>query len=387
MSADTDNSDFTDFPDFITLANSGIQSLTPYMPGKPVSELERELGISNIIKLASNENPMGPSDAVMQAIRDELSELTRYPDGNAFELKQALSDLHKISTDCITIGNGSNDILELITRVFLKPGDNAVFSQHAFAVYPIATQAAGGDSNIVPANPQDHANPYGHDLQGFLKAINKNTRIIFVANPNNPTGTWLTKDKLYNFIKEVPKDIVVVVDEAYFDYVSEQDYPDASQWLEEFANLLVTRTFSKAYGLAALRVGYGLASEALTDLMNRVRQPFNVNHLAQTGALAALKDQDYINQSVALNQVGYDNIVATIKELGYSWIPSVGNFICIDSGVSGKNLFPALLKEGVIVRPIDNYELPQYIRVTIGTADENDRFLEALKKVTDALKR
>ena len=375
----------TDNPDFINLANTGIQSLTPYMPGKPVSELERELGISNIIKLASNENPMGPSDVVMQAIRDELTELTRYPDGNAFELKQALSTLHDISTDCITIGNGSNDILELITRVFLKPGDNAVFSQHAFAVYPIATQAAGGESNIVPANAIDHVDPYGHDLPGFLKAINKNTRIVFVANPNNPTGTWLTKDALYNFIQDVPKNIIVVVDEAYFDYVGEQDYPDASQWLGEFPNLLVTRTFSKAYGLASLRVGYGMASEALTDLMNRVRQPFNVNHLAQVGALAALKDQDYINQSVALNQVGYDNIVATIKELGYAWIPSVGNFICIDSGVAGKELFPALLKEGVIVRPIDNYELPQYIRVTIGTADENDRFLDALKKATDAL--
>jgi len=367
--------------DFMSLANVGIQSLRPYLPGKPVAELERELGISNIIKLASNENPAGPAESVMQAIRDELSELTRYPDGNAFALKQALAELHNIGTDCITIGNGSNDILELITRVFLKPGDNAMFSQHAFAVYPIATQAAGGESNIVAANSSEHAMPHGHDLDGFLKAINNNTRIIFVANPNNPTGTWISRDELYNFIKAVPANIVVVVDEAYFDYVGEAEYPDCSQWLVEFPHLLVTRTFSKAYGLAALRVGYGLASEMLTDLMNRVRQPFNVNHLAQVAALAALKNQDYINESAALNVVAYDHIVATIKALGYRWIPSVGNFICIDAGIPGSELFPALLKKGIIVRPIDNYELPQYIRVTIGTADENDRFLEALQSI------
>ncbi len=368
--------------EFLSLANTGIQSLRPYLPGKPVSELERELGISNIIKLASNENPTGPADSVVQAIRDELPELSRYPDGNAFELKKALADLHDISTDCITVGNGSNDILELITRVFLKPGDNAVFSQHAFAVYPIATQAAGGESNIVPANSADHVMPHGHDLDGFLKAINQKTRIIFVANPNNPTGTWLARDELYNFIKAVPKNIVVVLDEAYFDYVIENEYPDCSQWLTEFANLLVTRTFSKAYGLAALRVGYGLASEVLTDLMNRVRQPFNVNHLAQVAALAALKNQDYINESTALNKIGYDHIVATIKELEYRWIPSVGNFICIDAGIPGNELFPALLKKGIIVRPIDNYELPQYIRVTIGTANENDRFLNEIQSLT-----
>jgi len=366
--------------ELFSLANTGIQSLHPYLPGKPVSELERELGISNIIKLASNENPLGPAESVMRAIRDELPELTRYPDGNAFELKQALAEHHNIELDCITIGNGSNDILELITRVFLKSGCNAVFSEHAFAVYPIATQAAGGESVIVPANPADHVMPYGHDLDGFLKAINDDTRIVFVANPNNPTGTWLPRDELYNFIKSVPSKVVVVVDEAYFDYVGEEDYPDATQWLNEFPNLLVTRTFSKAYGLAALRVGYGLASAELTDLMNRVRQPFNVNQLAQVAALAALKNQDYINQSVALNQVGYDHIVAEITELGYSFIPSVGNFICIDAGVSGSELFPALLKKGVIVRPIDNYKLPQYFRVTIGTAAENDKFIEALKQ-------
>ncbi|VAW71345.1 Biosynthetic Aromatic amino acid aminotransferase beta [hydrothermal vent metagenome] len=362
-------------------ANQGIQSLKPYLPGKPVAELERELGLSHIIKLASNENPMGAAESVMQAIRDQLGELTRYPDGNAFELKQAIADRHSLSTDCITIGNGSNDILELIARVFLKPGDNAIFSQHAFAVYPIATQAAGGESNIVPANSFEHTMPHGHDLDGFLKAINDKTRIIFVANPNNPTGTWLSRKQLYDFIKAVPDNIVVVIDEAYFDYVIEADYPDSSVWLAEFANLLVTRTFSKAYGLAALRVGYGLASEVLTDLMNRVRQPFNVNFIAQIAALAALKNQDYIDQSVALNQVGYDHIVATISDLGYRWIPSVGNFICIDAGITGSELFPALLKQGIIVRPIDNYELPQYIRVTIGTAAENERFLTALKNI------
>jgi len=367
------------------LANPGVQKLTPYAPGKPLDELEREYGITDAVKLASNENPLGPSPRAQAAIAQAMTELHRYPDGNSFEIKQALSAKLGLEQNQITLGNGSNDILELIARTFVMPGEEVVFSAHAFAVYPIVTQAVNGVMKIAPANPAGHAMPYGHDLAAMLAQITDKTRVIFVANPNNPTGTWLPKDELYSFIKNVPENIIVVVDEAYFEYVEEGEYPDASQWLGEFKNLVVTRTFSKIYGIPAVRIGYGMSHPDLADLLNRVRQPFNVNAAAQAAAVAALSDDEYVAKSLETNKQGMAQLIGACEEMDLGYIPSVGNFICIDvasnTGVDTGAVYEGLLHEGVIVRPVANYQLPSYLRITIGTQQENQRFIDGLKKV------
>lgn len=366
---------------FLDLANPGVQQLTPYSPGKPLEELEREYGVTDAVKLASNENPLGPSPKAMEAVKQAVDELHRYPDGNGFVLKQALSAKLGVEQKQITLGNGSNDVLELIARTFVMPGEEVLFSAHAFAVYPIVTQAVNGVMKIAPANPADHPMPYGHDLQAMAALISDKTRVIFIANPNNPTGTWLQRDELYNFIKQVPQRVIVVVDEAYFEYVEEAEYPDATQWLGEFSNLVVTRTFSKIYGISAARIGYGLSHPEVADLLNRVRQPFNVNSLAQVAAVAALGDEDFVTQAREVNQQGMAQIVAACEALSLSYIPSVGNFICIEVGDDAAGIYEGLLREGVIVRPVANYQLPRYLRVTIGTEAENQRFIAALSKV------
>lgn len=369
------------------LANPGVQKLTPYSPGKPLDELEREYGITDAIKLASNENPLGPSPKAKAAIQQAMTELHRYPDGNGFELKQALADKLGVEQAQITLGNGSNDVLELIARTFVMPGEEVVFSAHAFAVYPIVTQAVNGVMKIAPATSSDHAMPYGHDLDAMLAAITDKTRVVFVANPNNPTGTWLKKDELYHFVKQVPERVIVVIDEAYFEYVEEAEYPNAMQWLAEFKNLVVTRTFSKIYGIPAVRIGYGVSHPELADLLNRVRQPFNVNMAAQAAAVAALQDDEYVAKSLQTNAAGMKQLEAACEELGLGFIPSVGNFMCIDvtstTGVDAGAVYEGLLREGVIVRPVANYQLPNYLRITIGTEQENQRFIAALKKVLD----
>ncbi len=363
---------------FTSLAAPGVCDLQPYVPGKPVSELERELGIQDSIKLASNENPLGPSEKVKQAILSELSELARYPDGGGFELRQALAQRHGVEAACVTLGNGSNDVLDLVARAFLFPGVEAVFSEHAFAVYPISTQAVGAKARVAKAKD------YGHDLQAMSDCIGDATRVVFIANPNNPTGTWLAGDGLRDFIASVPANVIVVLDEAYFEYVQEPGYPDGSRWLADFPNLIVTRTFSKAYGLAGLRVGYGLSHPEVADLLNRVRQPFNVNSLAQLGALAALQDADHIKRSVELNQNGLQQLASGCQALGLSYIPSVGNFLTIDLGRPAGPVDQALLREGCITRPIAGYGMPDHLRVSVGLAEENARFLQALEKVLAA---
>ncbi len=367
--------------DFVSLACTGVQGLEPYEPGKPVSELEREYGIDDAVKLASNENPFGPSSKAVDAARQALAALALYPDGNAFALKQALAAHHGVGAEQVTVGNGSNDILELLARVFLQPGLNAVFSAHAFAVYPIVTQAVGATAKVVAANPPEHASPYGHDLEAMAQAIDAQTRIVFIANPNNPTGTWLPAAALKAFIAEVPAEVVVVVDEAYFEYAREPDYPDTSQWLDSFPNLVVTRTFSKAYGLAGLRVGYGLACAQIADLLNRVRQPFNVNAVAQAAALAALEDQAHIRDCVAKNSQGLQQLAAGFERAGLAWVPSIANFVLVDVGRPGAEVYQRLLPHGVIVRPVANYGLPGFLRVTVGSAEQNARFLAALDSV------
>lgn len=371
---------------FLNLAVSGIQGLTPYLPGKPIEELERELGINNILKLASNENPMGASDTVLAALKADVLEIAVYPDGNGFVLKQALAEKLGVQQEQITLGNGSNDILDMIARVFLCQGREAIFSQYAFAVYPIATQAVGATMKIAAALPVDHENmPYGHDLGKMLALISERTRVIFIANPNNPTGTWLEAQPLKAFIDQVPSGIVVVIDEAYFEYVDEPNYPNTLDWLEEYPNLVVTRTFSKIYGLASLRVGYAVCSEEIGDLLNRVRQPFNVNSVALVAATTALEDTAFITQCADNNREGLQFWRDACRQRDLSFMPTVGNFITVDMGQDALPIYDALLREGVIVRPVDNYGLPHHLRITVGTAEQNTRCLTALDNVLKAL--
>lgn len=360
---------------FIERAAPGLADLRPYKPGKPLSELERELGIADSIKLASNENPMGPSARVLAAIEAELEELTRYPDGGAYALRQALAEHHGVSPDRITVGNGSNDVLDMIARVFLGQGRESLFSQYAFAVYALSSMATGAALNIVPAID------YGHDLSAMQARLVESTGVVWIANPNNPTGTRIAAGPLREFVAAVPEQTIVVVDEAYFEYVREDDHPDASQWLDDYPNLVVTRTFSKAYGLAALRVGYGISHPDVADLLNRVRQPFNVDSLAQAAAIAALSDQAYIEESVALNARGLAQLVEGLDRLGVPYIPSSGNFVTIDLRRDATEVDQALLREGVVTRPIGNYGMPQHLRVSVGLPEENARFLEALERV------
>ena len=368
--------------DFLPLAAPGVRTLQPYQPGKPESELRREYGLTDIVKLASNENPLGPSPKALVAVREALSGLARYPDGNGFELKTALSVRLNTPMATLTLGNGSNDVLELAARAFLTPAHEAVFSEHAFAVYPIVTQAIGATARIAKAHPPDHAMPHGHDPAAILDLINDRTRIVFIANPNNPTGTWLKTAELQALLAAVPESVIVVVDEAYGEYVeADADCPNALRWLDRFPNLIVTRTFSKAYGLAGLRVGYAVSHPQVADLLNRVRQPFNVNSLALVAATAALDDHDYLERSKTLNRAGMQQLQAACHTLGLTWLPSVGNFLCVNVGRPGREVFVELLKRGVIVRPVDNYGLPDFLRISIGSQTENARLIEALGAV------
>ena len=333
--------------------------------------------MSDVVKLASNENPLGPSPVVLAALQNEFAELARYPDGNGFELKQALAARHGVDMTQITLGTGSSDPLEFVVRVFAQPGDEVMFSQHAFAMYPIITQAASAAAVVTPAND------WGHDLDAMRAAITDRTRVIFIANPNNPTGTWLGGEALQAFIADVPERVMVVVDEAYFEFASDPalgagDYPDATQWLDRFPNLMVTRTFSKAYGLAGLRVGYSLSHPDVANLLNRIRPPFNVNSLALAAACASLDDIDHVRRGVMLNAEQMNVVTTAVKKMGLDFIPSVGNFVCIDVGEDAAAVYDALLYEGVIVRPVANYGMPRHLRVTLGREEENTRFLAAL---------
>ncbi|MGD9889466.1 MAG: histidinol-phosphate transaminase [Halothiobacillaceae bacterium] len=370
---------------WLARACTQVSKLAPYVPGKPLDELERELGIQGAIKLASNENPLGPSPAALHVLREHAANVHLYPDGNGFKLKQALAQTLNVTIDSITLGNGSNDVLDLIARAFLGTGRGAVFSEYAFAVYAISTQAVGGIAQIAKALPFDHAKqPYGHDLAAMRAAITEQTRVVFLANPNNPTGTWVEKDALYAFIAAVPADVLVVVDEAYIEFVDEDsDFPNALGWLTEFPNLIVTRTFSKIHGLAGLRVGYAVSHPQVAEVLNRVRQPFNVNLLAMEAAIAALNDREHIERTRQLNRAGLAQVRSGLANLGLSALPSMGNFLCIDMRRPAHVVYDALLRQGVITRPVAGYGLPQHLRVSIGTEAENKRFLSALNIVLD----
>jgi len=356
------------------ISPSYVRSIAPYQPGKPISELARELGLKEetIVKLASNENPRGIGPRTRAAIERALGEVARYPDGNGHELKEALARRYGVDMAQIVLGNGSNDVLELVALAFLGPGRAAVFSQHCFAVYPLATQARGARSIVVPAKS------FGHDLEAMAKAIDDETYVAWIANPNNPTGTFARHEEIEAFLKRVPERVLVVLDEAYNEYLPAELRGDSVKLLKRHPNLVITRTFSKAYGLAGLRVGYALAHASVADVMNRVRQPFNVNSIALAAARAALDDMEFVARSYAENLQGLRHLEEGSRALGLDYIPSHGNFVTIKVGKAG-DIYKRLLRRGVIVRPVGGgYGLPEHLRVTIGTAEENERFLGAL---------
>ena len=361
--------------DFLSLAKSGVQGLHPYQPGKPIEELQRELGLTEIVKLASNENPLGLSPKVKALLASNLDELTRYPDGAGFDLKNALSAHLGVQADQITIGNGSNDVLDLIGQCFLDETTSAVYSEHAFIVYPIMIQLNGARALKVPAVS------YGHDLDAMLAVIQDDTRVVFIANPNNPTGTWLEHEEVHAFMKKVPENVVVVLDEAYAEYIHDTDYADGIVLQKEFPNLIVTRTFSKAYGLAGLRIGYSISTPEMADILNRVREPFNVNTLAQLAAIEVLSDAEYLQQGIDVNDAGRKQIEDGLNALDLSFIPSQGNFITFDTKTDAMVVYQKLLERGVIVRPVVPYGLPRHLRVSIGMETENSAFLAALEQV------
>lgn len=356
-----------------------IASIHPYVPGKPVSDLQRELGLTKISKLASNENPLGASPAVSESINRELSEIARYPDGSAYELKQALANFLHLSDSQIAVGNGSNELLELVARVFAGPGDEVIYSQYGFAVYPISAQVVGATAVEVPAKD------WGHDLTAMLAAVTEKTKVIYIANPNNPTGTVFGKLDWEAFISQVPKQVVVVLDEAYLEYCEHSDYPNGVDYIKDYPNLLVSRTFSKAYGLASLRIGYMLGCEEIIQYINQLRAPFNVNHYAQVAAIAAIQDQSFVNQVVELNKVGMQQVVSALTAFDLDYIPSYGNFIVGLFNENAAVINQRLLENGVIVRPLANYGMANALRISIGTQSENQHFIDALNHVLKEL--
>ncbi|HEX8787234.1 MAG TPA: histidinol-phosphate transaminase [Telluria sp.] len=356
-----------------------MRAIAPYQAGKPISEVAREFGLdeANIVKLASNENPFGVPESAKAAMAQAAAELGRYPDANGFELKAALAKRYDVPADWITLGNGSNDILEIAAHAFVQAGQSVVYSQYSFAIYALAAQGVGARGIAAPARD------YGHDLDAMLAAIEDDTRLVYIANPNNPTGTFIPAAEIEAFLAKVPARVVVVLDEAYNEYLEAQDQFESAEWVRRFPNLIVSRTFSKAYGLAGLRVGFAIAQPVVTDLMNRIRQPFNVNSLAQAAAIAALNDRPFLEKGAQNNREGYRQLTAAFDKLGLEYVPSHGNFVLVKVGEdegAGARVNVALLKQGVIVRPVGAYGLPQWLRISIGLPEENARFIEALAK-------
>nr|WP_314622763.1 histidinol-phosphate transaminase [uncultured Noviherbaspirillum sp.] len=356
-----------------------VRRLAPYQAGKPISEVAREFGLdeAGIVKLASNENPLGMPESARKAMLAAVADIGRYPDANGFVLKKAISAKYDVPEDWITLGNGSNDILELAAHAFVQPQESIVYAEYSFAVYSLATQGVGARAIVVPSVH------YGHDIGAMARAIEPDTRLVFIANPNNPTGTFVPAAEIEKFLVAVPPEVVVVLDEAYNEYLAPQLQYDSVAWVRNYPNLLVSRTMSKAYGLAGLRVGFAIAQPALTDLLNRIRQPFNVNSLAQAAAVAALNDKQFLHESAQMNAAGYIQLTEAFDAMGIEYVPSYGNFVLMKAGnddAAGSRVNLALLKQGVIVRPVNNYGLPQWLRISIGLPEENATFLNALKK-------
>jgi histidinol-phosphate aminotransferase len=357
-----------------------VRAIAPYQAGKPIAEVAREFGLdeASIVKLASNENPFGVPESSKAAMAQAAADLGRYPDANGFELKAALAKRYDVPADWITLGNGSNDILEIAAHAFVQKGESVVFAQYSFAVYALATQGVGGRAIVVPAAH------YGHDLPAMAAAIEADTKLVYVANPNNPTGTFIDAAGIEAFLKQVPSNVIVVLDEAYNEYLAPEHQFESAKWVRSYPNLVVSRTFSKAYGLAGLRVGFAIAQPEVTDLMNRIRQPFNVNSLAQAAAIAALNDKAFLEKGARNNAEGYRQLTSAFEELGLEYVPSFGNFVLVrvgDDDQAGARVNLALLRQGVIVRPVGAYGLPQWLRISIGLPQENAAFIVALKKV------
>jgi histidinol-phosphate aminotransferase len=360
------------------LAVAAVRELAPYAIGKPISELARELGVADIVKLASNENPLGPSPHAIAAIKNALSELWLYPDGNGHDLKQALAQHHAVDAAQITLGNGSNDLLVLLAEAFLDARCSAVYSQYAFAIYAIAVQATGARAKVAPAFDATHPMALGHDLDAMLAQIDDSTRLVYIANPNNPTGTWNTSAQLSAFLQRVPASVIVVLDEAYFEYARRVDCPDGIALVRDYPNLVVLRTFSKAHALAGVRVGYAISHPEVAGMLNRVRQPFNVNIPALVGAQAAIADAQQIRRATQLVDDGIRQLTATLPQAGVHLYPTACNFLLADVGDNGSVIYERLLRHGVIVRPVAGYGLPRCVRITIGTAAQNDRLIQSL---------
>src|SRR5881296_4368017 len=358
-----------------SLANEHILGIAPYEPGKPIEELERELGISDAIKLASNENPLGPSDRVQKALAAAVTTLNRYPDGSGFYLRQALAKKHGVGSEQIILGNGSNELIELLVRTFLKPGDEAVVPHPSFVVYPMIVQAAGGIRVMVMLKD------YRLDLDAMARAVTPLTKMVFIANPNNPTATIVTADEVEHFMARVPERTIVVFDEAYVEFAAGSDFPDTLSYVKQGRKVIVLRTFSKAASLAGLRVGYGVADGDAMALMNRIRQPFNVNSLAQAAALAALEDDGHILECVRMIEIGRHFLYDEFKTLGVQYVPARANFILVDVGRSAADIYQKLLHEGVIVRPMTPFGMETALRITVGTPEENRKLVKALRRV------
>lgn len=352
-----------------------IEAITPYPPGKPTEELERELGIKNSIKLASNENPLGPSQRALDAARTAIETVNRYPDGGAYYLREKLARFFDRDMEEIVLGNGSNELIEMIVHVFVEPGDEAIMSDQAFIIYQMSVQCVGGRNVVVPPKG------FGHDLQAMADRVTKRTRILFIANPNNPTGTICTRTEFEAFLARVPEDVLVIMDEAYFEYVIDPEYPDSLDYQRMHPNIVTLRTFSKIHGLAGLRLGYAIADRAIVEAVNKVRAPFNVNSIAQAAAMAAVDDKEHIEETREMNTQGLEKLSEGFRALGLDYVPSHANFILVNVGRDGGEVYGKLLHHGVIVRPMKGYGLPDHLRVTVGTDAENDRALKAFGEV------
>jgi histidinol-phosphate aminotransferase len=362
------------------LAVAAVRSIAPYVIGKPVSELERELGITDVLKLASNENPLGPSPAAIAAMRAALDDVWLYPDGNGHDLKAALAQRHGVQMSQVTLGNGSNDLIVLLAEAFLSPEVSAVISQYAFAIYGLAIQAVGAQARVAPAYGADAPMPHGHDLDAMQALIDAGTRLVYVANPNNPTGSWNTTQAIVRFLDRVPATTLVVLDEAYFEYARSYGCPDGIELVARYPNLVVLRTFSKAHALAGVRVGYAISHPGVADMLNRVRAPFNVGIPGLVGAVASLGDPAQVQRAVQLADDGKRRLLAELPRMGVRVSPSAGNFVLADVGSSGSAVYERLLRHGIIVRPVAGYGLPRCVRITIGTTAQNERLLAALPR-------
>ena len=357
------------------LAQKTIFNIQPYVPGKPIDEVKRELGLKSVIKLASNENPYGPSPRALQALKRAARDINRYPDGDCFYLRQALAKRWQVPPQQLVFGNGSDEIIVLAVRVFVNPGDEVIIADPSFLIYGIAARIAGADVKAIPLKD------FSYDLAGMQKAVTGKTRIIFLGNPDNPSGQYLTQKQLEHFLNGLRENIIVLIDEAYYEYVRPKDYADSLGLLKKHKNIIVTRTFSKMYGLAGLRIGYGVAGEEITDCLNRIREPFNVNSLAQAAALACLADQPYYRTIARKIERQREVLYRGARKLGLKYVESYTNFVLIDMRQDASGIAKALLGKGVIVRDMSFWGLKQFIRVTIGTETENKRFLNALTQI------